>query len=82
MTHDGKINTVTGTINLSDLGRTVPHEHLFTDLRGPRVPGYAVGDSSHVVPAMLPYLEELSALGVTGLVECSTMGVGQKPNEY
>jgi len=79
MTLDAKINTVTGTINPAELGRTVPHEHLFTDLRGPRVPGYAIGDPVHVSSVVLPYLEELAALGVTGLVECSTMGVGRNP---
>ena len=79
MTQLGKINTVTGTINAADLGRTLPHEHLFTDLRGPRVPGYAVANPTQVISVMLPYLEELTALGVTGLVECSTMGVGRNP---
>jgi phosphotriesterase-related protein len=79
MTQYAKINTVTGTINVADLGRTIPHEHLFTDLRGPRVPGYALGDPAHVNSVMLPYLEEVSALGITGLVECSTIGVGRNP---
>jgi phosphotriesterase-related protein len=79
MTKSGWINTVSGAIPAEDLGLTLPHEHLFTDLRGPSVPGYAQGNPDHVVAVMKPYLDEIADLGVTALVECSTIGVGRNP---
>lgn len=71
------IQTVKGSIEVDSLGLVLPHEHLFTDLRGPRVPDYARGDPSQVVKVAGPHLAEASAAGVTALVECSTIGVGR-----
>ena len=72
-----KINTVTGQVESGDLGLILPHEHLFTDLRGPHVLGYAQADPDQVVKVVGPYLAEIAAQGVTALVECSTVGVGR-----
>jgi phosphotriesterase-related protein len=55
----------------------LPHEHLFTDLRGPSAQGYAQGDPSAVAQVVKPYLDEAAAAGVTAMVECSTVGVGR-----
>lgn len=71
------IHTVKGPIEIDALGLILPHEHLFTDLRGPRVPDYAQGEPSEVVKVVGPFLAEASAAGVTALVECSTVGVGR-----
>lgn len=71
------IHTVKGPIETDALGLILPHEHLFTDLRGPRVPDYAQGEPSEVVKVVGPFLAEASAAGVTALVECSTVGVGR-----
>src|SRR6266498_543965 len=71
------IYTLTGAVEIESLGLILPHEHLFTDLRGPSVPGYAQGDPSAVVDVVKPYLDEVAAAGVTALVECSTLGVGR-----
>ena len=72
-----RIHTIKGPIEIDALGLTLPHEHLFTDLRGPSVPDYARGEPSAVVKVVEPYLAEASAAGVTALVECSTVGVGR-----
>jgi len=72
-----RIHTIKGPIEIDALGLTLPHEHLFTDLRGPSVPDYARGEPSAVVKVVEPYLAEASAVGVTTLVECSTVGVGR-----
>ncbi len=72
-----KLYTLTGPVEMDSLGLILPHEHLFTDLRGPTVPGYAQGDPAAVVSVVKPYLEEAAAAGVTALVECSTLGVGR-----
>jgi phosphotriesterase-related protein len=73
----GNLRTVNGDVLTSTLGIILPHEHLFTDLRGPTTPGYAQGDPQTVSPIMLPYLQAAQAAGVTALVECSTGGVGR-----
>jgi phosphotriesterase-related protein len=72
-----RIHTVKGPVAIDSLGLILPHEHLFTDLRGPHVAGYAQGEPSAVVRVVKPYLAEASAAGVTALVECSTVGVGR-----
>jgi phosphotriesterase-related protein len=54
----------------------LPHEHLFTDLRGPQVATYARADPRAVVTLLRPFLEDAAARGVVALVECSTVGVG------
>ena len=72
-----KIQTVKGAIEIDALGLILPHEHLFTDLRGPYVPDYAQGESSEVEKVVGPDLADAAAVGVTALVESSTVGVGR-----
>jgi phosphotriesterase-related protein len=72
-----KIHTLKGPVEVDSLGLILPHEHLFTDLRGPHVAGYAEGEPSDVVEVVGPFLAEAAASGVTALVECSTVGVGR-----
>ena len=72
-----QIHTVRGPVNTQSLGLILPHEHLFTDLRGPHVADYARGEPVAVRRVVEPYLAEASAAGVTALVECSTVGVGR-----
>ncbi|HEY9527916.1 MAG TPA: esterase, partial [Anaerolineales bacterium] len=71
-----RIHTVKGAVETDSLGLILPHEHLFTDLRGPHIPDYAQGEASAVVQVLGPHLADAAALGVTALVECSTVGVG------
>jgi phosphotriesterase-related protein len=71
------IQTLKGSVEPGSLGLILPHEHLFTDLRGPSVAGYAQADPAAVVEVVRPYLAEAAAAGVTALVECSTLGVGR-----
>ena len=72
-----RIHTIKGSVGIDSLGLILPHEHLFTDLRGPLVADYARGEPSAVVEVVGPYLAEASKAGVTALVECSTVGVGR-----
>src|SRR5215467_9526635 len=74
---EGWIQTVSGPIAVQDLGLILPHEHLFTDLRGPATPDYAQADADDVVRVLSPNLAAAHALGVTAFVECSTVGVGR-----
>jgi phosphotriesterase-related protein len=72
-----RLHTVKGAIALDSLGLILPHEHLFTDLRGPTATDYAHGESSAVLKLVKPYLAEAVQSGVTAIVECSTVGVGR-----
>ena len=72
-----RIHTIKGSVGIDSLGLILPHEHLFTDLRGPLVADYARGEPSAVVEVVGPYLAEAAKAGVTALVECSTVGVGR-----
>ncbi len=71
------LQTIKGPVEIDSLGLTLPHEHLFTDLRGPREAGYARAEPSDVIKVVGPFLTEAAAAGVTALVECSTVGVGR-----
>jgi phosphotriesterase-related protein len=71
------VQTAKGAVTVEELGLILPHEHLFTDLRGPLVPGYALAEPEAVARVMEPYLAAAHAVGVTALVECSTVGVGR-----
>jgi phosphotriesterase-related protein len=71
------IMTVLGLIPTSGLGMILPHEHIFTDLRGPHTPGYAQADPADVVRRLRPHIEEIKAQGITALAEASTGGVGR-----
>jgi phosphotriesterase-related protein len=73
------IQTVKGAVSTEALGLILPHEHLFTDLRGLLAPGYAQADPAAVAEVMGPHLAAAHAAGVTALVECSTVGVGRNP---
>jgi phosphotriesterase-related protein len=72
-----RIHTINGPVEIDALGLILPHEHLFTDLRGPSLVDYAKGDPSAVVEVVEPFLSQAAATGVTALVECSTVGVGR-----
>jgi phosphotriesterase-related protein len=71
------IQTVTGPVDIDSLGLILPHEHLFTDLRGPLVPGYAEAEAEAVVRVLEPFLADAATTGVSALGECSTVGVGR-----
>jgi phosphotriesterase-related protein len=75
--NSGYLQTIKGPIPVNDFGLILPHEHLFTDLRGPSTPGYAVAEIQDVLRKVSPFLKEAFSSGVTGLVECSTVGVGR-----
>ena len=69
--------TVQGPIPAMQQGVVLPHEHIFTDLRGPTTPGYGQADEEDVVRVMKPLLVEARDRGVDVLVECSSIGVGR-----
>jgi phosphotriesterase-related protein len=69
--------TTEGPVVAERLGIILPHEHIFTDLRGPTTQGYGQADPADVVRVMAPLLEEARQKGVGLLFECSSIGVGR-----
>lgn len=69
--------TVTGDVPVASLDLVLPHEHLFTDRRGPEKAGYAQEDPELVSKMMAPYLRQAEEAGVTALFECSPVGIGR-----
>jgi phosphotriesterase-related protein len=73
------VQTVTGPIPVSELGVTLMHEHIVTDLRDPsdRKPGdYSREEAVRVA---LPHLEELRKAGCRTLVEITPIHIGRDP---
>ena len=69
--------TTQGPILAKGLGIVLPHEHIFTDLRGPTTPGYGQADAADVVRVMAPLLADAREKGVGVLIECTGIGVGR-----
>ena len=72
--------TTLGPKRRDELGMILPHEHVFVDLRTPDQPGYGEAEAADVVKLMAPEIERIKAQGITALVECSTGGVGVRPD--
>lgn len=67
------IQTVLGRIKPSQLGMTLIHEHIMVDFIGADKASKDRYDADEVFEVMLPYLNEIRALGVTGFAECTPM---------
>jgi len=72
--------TTLGPKRADELGLILPHEHVFVDLRTWDQPGYAQAETADVIALMAPEIARAQAAGVTALVECSTVGVGRRPD--
>jgi phosphotriesterase-related protein len=70
--------TTLGPRTEAEIGFILPHEHVFVDLRTWDQPGYAQAEAADVIALMGPQIAAIQALGVTALVECSTVGVGRR----
>ena len=70
--------TTLGPRSADTLGMILPHEHVFVDLRTPDQPGYAQAETDDVIRLMAPEIVKAQELGVTAIVECSTVGVGRR----
>ncbi len=73
----GKIMTVRGLIDPSQLGLTLPHEHVLVDFVGWENVGphrYSREDAFEVI---LPHLQAIKKLGCTGFIECTPAYIGR-----
>ena len=72
------IATTLGLYNNPELGMILPHEHIFVDLQTWDTPGYAQAEVEEVIQLMAPEIKKAQKVGVTAIVECSTVGVGRR----
>lgn len=79
MKNDGHVMTVTGAVDASDLGFTLPHEHVLVDFIGAREVGAHRYDADDVVATMDPPLRQLVELGVHAFVDCTPMYLARDP---
>ena len=81
-THPPRAQLITtlGPRRAEELGVILPHEHVFVDLRTWDQPGYAQAETADVIALMAPEIARAQASGVTALVECSTVGIGRRPD--
>lgn len=78
----GQIRTVTGDLPPDQLGLTLTHEHLYTDLRPLKTRAPVPVPVEEVLAAELPLLAEAREAGVNLLVECTPPGIGRAPRLY
>ena len=71
MTHF--VQTITGNVDVEDVGLTLPHEHILVDFIGADQSGSHRYERNEVVRCMRPSLDEIVALGVRTFVECTPM---------
>lgn len=74
---DKKINTVNGTIDADELGKTLSHEHIMVDFIGADSAGPGRYNREDVINMALPYLKELKGMGYQSIVECTPAYLGR-----
>lgn len=74
----GRLITTLGPKGAAELGRILPHEHVFLDLRRWDEPGHAAADTEEVVARVSPAIRRARAAGITAIVEPTTLGVGRR----
>jgi phosphotriesterase-related protein len=76
-TENGTIFTVNGPIANTELGFTLPHEHIMVDFGGAATAGKHRYDANDVIEVMQPYLRNLRDQGVQTFIECTPNFLGR-----
>lgn len=74
-----QVMTVLGPISATELGATLPHEHIFLDFIGAAAVSRDRYDPDEVFEATLPYLEQVKGLGCESMAECTPAYIGRDP---
>ena len=72
-----QINTVQGSINLSELGISLTHEHIMSNY-GKEISEASNYDSIKLFNQVVPYLKKLRSLGVNSIFDCTTEYFGRR----
>ncbi len=74
----GKVMTVTGAIDPTEMGVTLPHEHVMSTFGAESV-RYPYYDAEVLLESVLPYLEKIRGYGCRTLVDCTATHFGRHP---
>jgi predicted metal-dependent phosphotriesterase family hydrolase len=77
--HDGRAMTVLGPIALTQLGRTLIHEHVMVDFIGADAIRPDRYDPEEVFLKALPHLRQVKYAGCNTLVDCTPAYIGRDP---
>ena len=72
-----QINTVQGSINMSELGLSLTHEHIMSNY-GKEINEASNYDSTKLFNQVIPYLKKLKSLGVNSIFDCTTEYFGRR----
>jgi phosphotriesterase-related protein len=75
----GRIMTVNGWLDASDLGITLPHEHVLVDFAGAEMAATPRYDADSAYGVILPHLLETRTWGLNAFVECTPVFLGRDP---
>jgi phosphotriesterase-related protein len=76
-TKEPYINTVTGSISRTQLGKTLIHEHFLVDFIGADKINAARWNREEVIKKVLPYLLEAKEAGVKSIFDCTPDFLGR-----
>ena len=76
---DASVMTVTGAISASQLGVTLPHEHVLVDFVGADKVSRERYDQNEAFKIILPHLKRVRELGCQSLAECTPAWLGRDP---
>ncbi|MEW5976748.1 MAG: phosphotriesterase [Acidobacteriota bacterium] len=74
-----RVLTVTGSVDSSELGITLMHEHVLVDFIGAGEVSKSRYDSDEAYEVILPHLREVQLQGCQTLVECTPAYIGRDP---
>ncbi len=75
----GKVLTVAGPVEATELGVVLPHEHVLVDFVGAQEVRPGRYDSDEAFQVILPHLRRARQLGCRTLVECTPAYLGRDP---
>lgn len=73
------IMTVNGSVQTSEIGRSLTHEHILVDFIGADSTGYFRYNRDSVIEKALPYLYKAKEAGVNTIFECTPEFLGRDP---
>ena len=74
---DRYIMTVQGKLAVGEMGKTLVHEHIVTNFEGTVTPNQSFTDQTLAIKTIVPYLNQLKALGYNTLFECTPSYIGK-----
>ncbi len=76
---EDQIMTVLGRVSPSDMGFTLPHEHVLVDFIGAEQASSSRYDADEVCRTALPHLQRIRELGCRTFIDCTPAYVGRDP---